>query len=65
MRVLFYLSHAVNVTQKDIEKERTTETKDERKEIFNWNQYLSGKWITINCSESQAWPSDAFMDIFY
>jgi hypothetical protein len=35
MRVLFYLSNAVNVTQKDIEKERAMETKDERREIFN------------------------------
>ncbi|MDR1906854.1 MAG: hypothetical protein LBQ03_01385 [Puniceicoccales bacterium] len=65
MEVLFYLSHAVNVPQKDIDVGLVTETKDESGEIFDWSQYLSGEWITVDCSEARERPQNAFVSIFY
>jgi hypothetical protein len=67
MEVLFYLSHAVSVPQKDIDEGLITKTVDENGEIFNWNRHLSEKWITINCSETEIRkrPPDAFVGVFY
>ncbi|MDR2812719.1 MAG: hypothetical protein LBB05_02975 [Puniceicoccales bacterium] len=65
MEVFFYLSHAVNVPQKDIDAGLVTITKGCNGKIFDWTQCLSGKWITINCTESRERPKDAFVSIFY
>jgi hypothetical protein len=63
MEVLFYLSHAVTVPQKDIDSGLVTETRDERGEIFDWNKYISGEWISIEHSEQR--PQNAFVSVFY
>ncbi|MDR1590752.1 MAG: hypothetical protein LBR92_02020 [Puniceicoccales bacterium] len=65
MEVLFYLSHAVNVPQKDTAEGLVTETRDHNGEVFDWSQYLSGEWIAINCSEGRNRPKNAFVSVFY
>jgi hypothetical protein len=65
MEVLFYLSHAVDVPQKDIDAGLVTETRDHSGEIFNWSQHLSGEWITISCSEGRERPQNAFVSVFH
>jgi hypothetical protein len=63
MEVLFYLSHAVAVPQKDIDAGLVTVTRDGQGEIFDWSQSLSGKWITIDHSEQR--PKNASVSVFY
>ncbi|MDR3317616.1 MAG: hypothetical protein LBS71_02310 [Puniceicoccales bacterium] len=65
MEVLFYLSHAVCVPEKDIEAGLVTETEDETGEIFDWSENLSGEWIAINYSEGKDRPVGAFVSVFY
>jgi hypothetical protein len=65
MEVLFYLSHAVSVPQADIATGLVMETKDENGEIFDWRDSLSGEWMTINYSETQERPKNAFVSVFY
>jgi hypothetical protein len=65
MEVLSYLSHAVNVPQKDIEAGLVTTTKDRYGEIFDWTQHLSGQWIAIDCTEGRNRPKNASVSVFY
>ncbi|MDR1303240.1 MAG: hypothetical protein LBJ81_01315 [Puniceicoccales bacterium] len=63
MEMLFYLSHAVDVPQTDIDAGLVTLTKDEEGEVFDWSQSLSGEWIAIHHAEQQ--PQNAFVSISY
>jgi hypothetical protein len=63
MEMLFYLSHAVDVPQKDIDAGLVTVTKDEQDDVFDWSKSISGEWITILHSEQQ--PKNAFVSIPY
>ncbi|MDR2372152.1 MAG: hypothetical protein LBD60_03330 [Puniceicoccales bacterium] len=65
MEVLFYLSHAVNVPQKDIDAGLVMKTSDENGAIFDWSRHLSGEWIAINCTEGRQRPENAFVSVFY
>jgi hypothetical protein len=65
MEILFYLSHAVRVPQKDVDAGLVTETKDKTGKIFDWSQSLSGKWIAIDYSEDRERPQNAFISVFY
>ncbi|MDR1173730.1 MAG: hypothetical protein LBK24_02975 [Puniceicoccales bacterium] len=65
MEVLFYLSHAVAVSQEDIDAGFATETKDEMGTVFHWNEHLSGDWITVNCAEASKCPPNAFVHVLY
>ncbi|MDR0590655.1 MAG: hypothetical protein LBG09_02260 [Puniceicoccales bacterium] len=63
MEVLFYLSHAVDVPQEDIDAGLVTVTKDEQGNPFDWSKSLSGEWIAIRHAEQQ--PQNAFVSIAY
>ncbi|MDR0418462.1 MAG: hypothetical protein LBH08_03455 [Puniceicoccales bacterium] len=65
MEVLFYLSHAVYVPQKDIDAGLVTVTKDDTGEIFDWHKDLTGEWINIHCCEERERPQNAYVSVFY
>ncbi|MDR1458555.1 MAG: hypothetical protein LBI37_03485 [Puniceicoccales bacterium] len=63
MEVLFYLSHAIEVPDEDIDAGLVTSTSDENGEIFDWANNMSGQWLRIHCSDEK--PTGAFVSIKY
>ncbi|MDR2735461.1 MAG: hypothetical protein LBB20_01285 [Puniceicoccales bacterium] len=63
MEVLFYLSHAVTVSQNDINAGLVTLTYDDTGDIFDWTNNLSGELLKVHSSEEK--PQGAFVSIKY
>ncbi len=63
MGVLFYLSHAVEVPQKDINKGLVMTTVDADGNVFDWTKNASGTMLKIKCSKTC--PLDAFIKTRY
>jgi hypothetical protein len=63
MEVLFYLSHAIEVPDNDINAGLVTTTYNENGEIFDWSSNMSGKWLNVHSSKEE--PSNAFVSIKY
>lgn len=63
MGILFYLSHAVEVPQEDIDKGLVMTTVDQDGNVFDWTKNASGKMLNIKCSKEC--PSNAFLKTCY
>jgi hypothetical protein len=59
MGLLFYLSHAVEVPQEDIDSGKVMTTVDADGNVFDWAKNASGKMINIKCSKTL--PANAFI----
>ncbi|MDR1433413.1 MAG: hypothetical protein LBI61_03715 [Puniceicoccales bacterium] len=59
MGVLFYLSHAVEVPQEDIERGVVQTTVGDDGSTFNWSENASGTLLRVHCSKSK--PDNAFV----
>jgi hypothetical protein len=63
MGLLFYLSHAVEVPQEDIDSGKVMVTVDARGRVFDWTRYASGRMMKVKCSETE--PKDAFISTYH
>jgi hypothetical protein len=63
MGLMFYLSHAVEVPQKDIDNGKVMTTVDASGNIFDWTKNASGKMLNVRCSKER--PSDAYIATYY
>lgn len=63
MGVLFYLSHAVEVPQEDIDNGVVMTTVDADGNVFDWTKNASGTMLHVKCSKER--PSNAFVSICY
>ena len=63
MSILFYLSHAVEVPEKDIENGVVTQTVDENGQVFDWKNNASGTFLKIHCSHR--FPENVFIATKY
>jgi hypothetical protein len=59
MGLLFYLSHAVEVPQEDIDSGKVMTTVDVNGDVFDWTQNASGKMLKVLCSKTR--PANAFI----
>ncbi|MDR2436434.1 MAG: hypothetical protein LBD33_03975 [Puniceicoccales bacterium] len=63
MGVMFYLSHAVEVPQEDIDSGKVMETIDAEGNVFDWTKNASGTMLKIRCSKTR--PTDAFISTYH
>lgn len=63
MGVLFYLSHAVEAPQEDIDKGLVMTTVDSDGNVFDWSKNASGTLLHVKCSKD--YPHNAFIRTYY
>jgi hypothetical protein len=63
MGLMFYLSHAVEVPQEDIDSGKVMTTVDADGNVFDWTKNASGKMLKILCSKAP--PADAFVSTYH
>lgn len=61
--ILFYLSHAVEVPEIDIENGVVQTTTYSNSAIFDWSKYVSRTLLNVHCTKSR--PNDAFVSTYY
>lgn len=61
--ILFYLSHAVEVPEIDIENGVVQTTTYSDSAIFDWSKYVSRTLLNVHCTKSR--PNDAFVSTYY
>lgn len=65
MGVLFYLSHAVEVPQTDIDNGVVMTTVDANGDVFDWTKNASGMMLHVKCSTANECPPNAFIKTRY
>lgn len=65
MGVLFYLSHAVEVPQEDIDNGFVTTTIDSDGNVFDWTKNAGGTILRVKCACSTEYPPNAFIKTRY
>lgn len=59
MEILFFLSHAIQVPEEDIQNGLVSQTIAKDGSVFDWEHQLSGKWLHVLCSTDRQAPKNA------
>ena len=65
IEILFFVSHAVQVPQKDIDDGLVVQTIDKSGDVFDWEHQLSGNLLHVLCSEDKKGPENAYLKVPY